>query len=377
MNPWWRRPSPDENDDPPSRTRSKAKRNQALDFDDVVREARNAQDAQDESLDEPELAENPGDAEVASDVEIAGETSGGGGRPRRRRRRGGRRRKSAGDDNGRMRTEPSRVATAALFDLDRLVTMLQDVADERAFSAALERLVGSASGSVRRAYTAGERHPALATALERADFELVGVPKGGAVVQMSVDAMQLASRPSESPRFLLLADPDALSPLVAGLRDGGSDVELLTRGDWAESSGRETEPKPPRPTRPPTQPPTRRPAERPAPARQTEAVENGERERPRSRTARPQADSISADDLLMRAIVSVAGDAASLGWASLVLQAMQRQDPSFNEQRAGFDSFDAFLENAARRGLIEIRREPRSSTYLVTRYRAPAAATAD
>jgi hypothetical protein len=52
-------------------------------------------------------------------------------------------------------------------------------------------------------------------------------------------------------------------------------------------------------------------------------------------------------------------------WGSMVKETMKRKKPSFNETYYGFRTFSQLLEDAQRRGLVVLRRDQRSGSYIV------------
>ena len=52
-------------------------------------------------------------------------------------------------------------------------------------------------------------------------------------------------------------------------------------------------------------------------------------------------------------------------WGSMVKQALKRRNPGFNESYYGFRSFNALLEEAKARHLLELERDEKSGGYLV------------
>ena len=52
-------------------------------------------------------------------------------------------------------------------------------------------------------------------------------------------------------------------------------------------------------------------------------------------------------------------------YSSLVKDTMKRKQPQFNEEYHGYPSFSRLLEDAERRGLVKLRRDPRSGTYMI------------
>jgi hypothetical protein len=49
----------------------------------------------------------------------------------------------------------------------------------------------------------------------------------------------------------------------------------------------------------------------------------------------------------------------------MVKQALRRRNPGFNESFYGYRSFNALLEDAAKRGLLALDRDEKSANYLV------------
>src|SRR5262249_42045570 len=55
-------------------------------------------------------------------------------------------------------------------------------------------------------------------------------------------------------------------------------------------------------------------------------------------------------------------------YASNVKDTMKRKKPSFNETYHGYRSFSELLEDAEKNGLLELERDSRSGTYVVSRF---------
>ena len=53
-------------------------------------------------------------------------------------------------------------------------------------------------------------------------------------------------------------------------------------------------------------------------------------------------------------------------WGSMIKQTMQRKRPSFNEGYFGYRSFSELLEDAKAHNLIELKKDSRSGSYIVT-----------
>ena len=64
-------------------------------------------------------------------------------------------------------------------------------------------------------------------------------------------------------------------------------------------------------------------------------------------------------------------------WGSMVKETMKRKKPSFNETYYGFRSFSHLLEDAQRRGIVTLRRDQKSGSYIIEDLGAAAGAKAD
>ncbi len=69
--------------------------------------------------------------------------------------------------------------------------------------------------------------------------------------------------------------------------------------------------------------------------------------------------------LLVDAIVALQRENKELLWGSMVKETMKRKRPSFNETYYGFRTFSHLLEDAQRRGIVSLRRDQRSGSYIV------------
>ena len=66
----------------------------------------------------------------------------------------------------------------------------------------------------------------------------------------------------------------------------------------------------------------------------------------------------------VEALIAERGEEEKL-WGSMVKQALKRRKPGFNESYYGFKSFNALLEEAKARRLLELERDDKSGGYLV------------
>src|SRR5262245_19061355 len=86
------------------------------------------------------------------------------------------------------------------------------------------------------------------------------------------------------------------------------------------------------------------------------------RERPR---ARPAGDSDEAFRLLADTVRALKRESFDVIQASLVKDTLKRKRPAFSEAALGYGSFSELLEDAQRAGVVALREDGRSGTYLV------------
>jgi len=69
--------------------------------------------------------------------------------------------------------------------------------------------------------------------------------------------------------------------------------------------------------------------------------------------------------LLVDAVIALQRENKEILWGSMVKETMKRKKPSFNETYYGFRSYSQLLEDAQRRGIVALRRDQRSGSYIV------------
>jgi uncharacterized LabA/DUF88 family protein len=70
-------------------------------------------------------------------------------------------------------------------------------------------------------------------------------------------------------------------------------------------------------------------------------------------------------NLLVDSISALQRENKEVLWGSMVKETMKRKKPSFNETYYGFRSFSHLLEDAQHRGIVTLRRDQRSGSYIV------------
>lgn len=402
MNPWWRTPSPDGSS--PKKKQTKHPKEGDESAADFLGSPDYFEDAE---LDGDEIFRSALHGEGSSGTES---TEGSGSR----RNRPGRRRRRPGGRGGRRRRSSSRrntKLTAVLCELDSLAKTLADTEIETDHAVErIDRLLALREGAVKRFYHSGNRHSALGKALEGAGYERVTVEGGGSSVKvrLALEALELhlagnSQGGKEATSFVLLAHDKALVPLAGRLREGGAEVIVIADPELplAKAASRAIALDAPIDESAEEAPENRSEPlgdEVEATSKRRSAGSGSKEQQPdealEAERASGYGEQLSAenlppgdleakgdewtdgdtDQLLAEAIATLATAPRRLVWGTSVLQAMQEMDPRFNEQRAGFDSFEEILEDAERRGLLRCRRSQRSDTYLITEYRRPASA---
>jgi uncharacterized protein (TIGR00288 family) len=231
----------------------------------------------------------------------------------------------------------------------------------------LERLLLKGSIVVKKAYCDWERYKEFRPAMHYASFELIEVPhvsqsgKNSADIRMVVDALDLCYTKAHVDTFVIISGDSDFSPLVSKLRENNKTVigvgvksstsQLLIANcdDFIYYDDL-----------------VRAQKTKPAPKKKAETKS--------ARVAAPHAPKTDAEkkqeafDLVLEtveALMSERGEDEKL-WGSMVKQALKRRKPGFNEAYYGFKSFNALMEEAKVRQLLELERDEKSGGYLIT-----------
>jgi len=386
MSPWWLRPPGEENDsNEPSDTPAPppAREERIPTIADLVagrelepEEAPVAAVTADEALPEAERSEAAEPAERT-------------GRRRRRRRRGGRggaappeeeARTNGGrevaarnweeddeeeeDDDQDLAREllmsmpvavPPRSAESeerkiALFcDLENVALGVRD-SDVKKFdiNLVLERLVEKGKIIVKRAYADWERYSDYKRPFHEAAIELIDIPqkhysgKNSADIKMVVDAMDLSYAKEHLDTFVILSGDSDFSPLVSKLKENNKYV--IGIGVKNSSSNL--------------------------------LIDNCDEfiyyeDVWRDQQKGPELTGVTKKkgevfSLMIESILALQRENKDVLWGSMVKQTMQRKKPSFNEGYYGYSTFSELLQDAERNGLLKLRKDERSGSWVVT-----------
>ena len=220
----------------------------------------------------------------------------------------------------------------------------------------LDRLLEKGKVTVKVAYADWSRFRQYTQGLHENGIELIEIPrramtgKNSADIRLCVDAMDLSWSKEHIDTFAILSGDSDFSPLVSKLKENGRGViglgmkastsPLLANAcdefiyyEDLEGDG--------------------------------DGEGNGESDGP-TRTERPIQRKEGAFRLLADTVRALQRENFELMQASLVKDTMKRKRPAFSEAGLGYGSFSELLEDAQQAGVVTLRKDERSGTYVVT-----------
>jgi uncharacterized protein (TIGR00288 family) len=212
----------------------------------------------------------------------------------------------------------------------------------------LERLVEKGKIIVKRAYADWERYSEFKVPFHEAAIELIDIPqrrytgKNSADIKMVVDAMDLCYSKEHLDTFVLLSGDSDFSPLVSKLKENNKYV--IGVGVKNSSSNL--------------------------------LIDNCDEfvfyeDVWRDQQKGPELTGLTKKKaevftLMTESILALQRENKDVLWGSMVKQTMQRKKPSFNEGYYGYSTFSELLQDAERNGLIKLRKDERSGSWVVT-----------
>jgi uncharacterized LabA/DUF88 family protein len=212
----------------------------------------------------------------------------------------------------------------------------------------LERLLDKGKLLVKRAYADWSRYSDYKRSFHEAAIELIEVPqksvggKNSADIRLVVDAMDLATQKEHINCFVVASGDSDFSPLVSklkennkyviglGVKDSTSDLLMENCDEFIFYE---------------------------------DIVRVQQRPLPPLTNAPEKLQECFA--LLMDSVLALQRENKEVLWGSMVKETMKRKKPSFNESYYGFRTFSHLLEDAQRRGIVTLRRDQRSGSYVV------------
>lgn len=280
-----------------------------------------------------------------------------------------------------MATQADTVSMALFCDFENVAIGVREANYEKFdIKRVLERLLLKGSIVVKKAYCDWDRYKQFKGAMHEANFELIEIPhvrqsgKNSADIRLVVDALDLCYTKSHVNTFVIISGDSDFSPLVSKLRENAKQVigvgvkqstsdlliancdEFIFYDDLVRESERQE-----RHARRAASP------EAQAAPRRSPADEQRRRDENEARTQK----AIDITVQTLDALLAERGEGVKVR-ASVLKDAIKRRRPDFAENRYGFKSFGALLEEAQARGQLEIERDEKSNVYLQRNGRAVA-----
>jgi uncharacterized protein (TIGR00288 family) len=236
----------------------------------------------------------------------------------------------------------------------------------------LERLLLKGSIVVKKAYCDWDRYKEFKAGMHEAAFELIEIPhvrqsgKNSADIRMVVDALDLCYTKAHVDTFVIISGDSDFSPLVSKLRENNKNVigvgvknsssdlliancdEFIYYDDLARKKKK-----------------AKKPARKPPAKGPKMSAGEAKKEEGESLTQ-------EALDLVMETLEALAEERGleEKIWGSMVKQTLKRRRPGFNESYYGFRSFKHLLDEAARRGLMELEPDEKSGGYIIRSFQS-------
>jgi len=222
----------------------------------------------------------------------------------------------------------------------------------------LERLLDKGKVLVKKAYADWSRYSDYKRSFHEAAIELIEVPqksiggKNSADIRLVVDAMDMSFQKEHVNCFVIASGDSDFSPLVSKLKENnkyviGLGVKNSTSDLLIENCDEFIF---------------------------YEDLVRGQ-QRPLPVVANVPEKVQECFALLVDSILALQRENKEILWGSMVKETMKRKKPSFNETYYGFRTFSHLLEDAQRRGIVVLRRDQRSGSYIVEDLGTTGAAT--
>ncbi len=219
----------------------------------------------------------------------------------------------------------------------------------------LERLVEKGKLIVKKAYADWNRYQNYTSPFHEAAIELIEIPKrsqtgkNSADIRLVVDAMDLAWSKPHVDTFVIVSGDSDFSPLVSKLKENGKHViGLGMKGSTSEL--------------------LRDNCDEFIYYEDLERQEQDEQQLATNLYADMPERKREVYMLLIEACNALRRENHEVLYASMIKDTMKRKKPSFDESYYGYRSFTHLLEEADNLAIVDIERNPKSGTYVVTRF---------
>ena len=240
---------------------------------------------------------------------------------------------------------------ALFIDFENIAIGVRD-AHYRKFNVnlVLERLLDKGKLLSKKAYADWSRYSDYKRAFHEAAIELIEVPqksvggKNSADIRLVVDAMDMSFQKEHIDCFVVCSGDSDFSPLVSKLKENnkyviGLGVKNSTSDLLIENCDEFIF--------------------------YEDIVRVRERARPAAISRNLPVKLQDCFGLLSDSVLALQRENKEILWGSMVKETMKRKKPSFNEGYYGFRTFSHLLEDAQKRGIVKLRRDQRSGSYVV------------
>jgi uncharacterized protein (TIGR00288 family) len=238
---------------------------------------------------------------------------------------------------------------AVFIDFENLALGFKGKRDRRfEIRKVLERLVEKGKLIVKKAYADWADYAEYKKPLHEAAIELIEIPKramtgkNSADIRLCVDALDLCYSKEHIDTFVVVSGDSDFSPLVSKLKENGKRV--IGVGMKESSSNLLVD-------------------------NCDEFIYYEDLERPLGIPPKIEQDlpekKKEAFQLLVDSVVALVRENKEVLWSSMVKETMKRKKPSFNESYHGYRTFSDLLEDAEKEGIIQLRTDTRSGTYVI------------
>jgi uncharacterized protein (TIGR00288 family) len=254
-------------------------------------------------------------------------------------------------------SKSERERSLAMFvDLENLAMGFQNSRKARFdIQKVLERLVEKGKLIVKKAYADWSRYQGYTQPFHEAAIELIEIPKrtqtgkNSADIRLVVDAMDLAWSKPHVDTFVIVSGDSDFSPLVSKLKENGKHViGLGMKGSTSEL--------------------LRDNCDEFIYYEDLERAEQDDQQVVTNLNADLPERKREVYTLLIEACNALRRENHEVLYASMIKDTMKRKKPSFDESYYGYRSFTHLLEEADNHAMVDIERNPKSGTYMVTRF---------
>jgi len=216
----------------------------------------------------------------------------------------------------------------------------------------LRRLLDKGKIVVKRAYADWERYSEYKRVFHEAAIELINIPqkhysgKNSADIKLVVDALELCYQKEHLDTFVLASGDSDFSPLVSKLKENnkyviGVGVKNATSDLLIDNCD--------------------------------EFIFYEDLVRPPQKTAAAIKSTFpkkkqQAFSLLLDAIVSLKRENKEVLWSSMIKETIKRKMPQFDEGYFDYDTFSELLEDAAEHKVVQLSKDQKSGSYIVTAF---------